>query len=242
MAKICDLFEDAGEEPRGRSKQYTAKDIEVLEGLEPVRRRPGMYIGGTDEARAAPSGGRDRRQRHGRSRGRPCHPHRDRTWQAGDVLTVARQWPRHSRRPASQVQEQVGAGSDHDHAACRRKIRRQGLRHVAAACTASAPRVVNALSEWMEVDVARDKRAHTMRFERGKAVGKAERSGRGQPARHDRLVQARRQDFRRRVRIFRRRSFTAWRSPRPICSAAWKSAGHAIHVSHQGRNARRRRC
>src|SRR5436190_23368918 len=29
---------------------YTAKDILVLEGLEPVRRRPGMYIGGVDKA------------------------------------------------------------------------------------------------------------------------------------------------------------------------------------------------
>ncbi len=40
-----DLFSAA---PR-KSAEYSAKDIEVLEGLEPVRRRPGMYIGGTDE-------------------------------------------------------------------------------------------------------------------------------------------------------------------------------------------------
>src|SRR5665811_228625 len=33
----------------GAEEAYTARDIEVLEGLEPVRRRPGMYIGGTDE-------------------------------------------------------------------------------------------------------------------------------------------------------------------------------------------------
>jgi topoisomerase IV subunit B len=31
------------------ASDYTAASIEVLEGLEPVRRRPGMYIGGTDE-------------------------------------------------------------------------------------------------------------------------------------------------------------------------------------------------
>ncbi len=42
-----DLF---GSAKVGRDEAaYSAKDIEVLEGLEPVRRRPGMYIGGTDE-------------------------------------------------------------------------------------------------------------------------------------------------------------------------------------------------
>src|SRR5262245_32267422 len=38
-----------GARPSGAECGYTAHDIEVLEGLEPVRRRPGMYTGGTDE-------------------------------------------------------------------------------------------------------------------------------------------------------------------------------------------------
>ncbi|GHU05282.1 DNA topoisomerase 4 subunit B [Alphaproteobacteria bacterium] len=42
---MSDLFEH----PIFAESSYSAKDIEILEGLEPVRRRPSMYIGGTDQ-------------------------------------------------------------------------------------------------------------------------------------------------------------------------------------------------
>jgi len=51
MAKAAQvlLFDDDALAPAHPASGYSAKDIEVLEGLEPVRKRPGMYIGGVDE-------------------------------------------------------------------------------------------------------------------------------------------------------------------------------------------------
>lgn len=46
---MSDLFSFEAVKKNISKDNYSAKDIEVLEGLEPVRKRPGMYIGGSDE-------------------------------------------------------------------------------------------------------------------------------------------------------------------------------------------------
>jgi len=167
MAKTDpDLFET----PSSGSKSYTAKDIEVLEGLEPVRRRPGMYIGGTDanalhhlaaeiidnsmdEAVAGHATRIELELKPGNvlvvrdnGRGIPIDPH-----------------PKFKNKSALEViMTTLHAGGKFDGKAYDTS---GGLHGVGAS-------VVNALSEWMEVDVARDKHAWKLRFERGHTVGK----------------------------------------------------------------------
>jgi topoisomerase-4 subunit B len=171
MAKSPDLFDD--QQPS--SKGYTAKDIEVLEGLEPVRRRPGMYIGGTDE----------RALHHlaseilDNSMDEAVAGHASRIeieLAEGDVLTIRDNGrgiptdphPKFKSKSALEViMTTLHAGGKfggkvYDTSG--------GLHGVGAS-------VVNALSEWMEVDVARDKRSHKMRFERGKPIGKLKDQG-----------------------------------------------------------------
>ena len=231
MAKIRDLFDEPEQgAPRAGKKtehagSYTAKDIEVLEGLEPVRRRPGMYIGGTDE----------RALHHlaaeilDNAMDEAVAGHASRIeveLQPGNVLTVrdnGRGIPvdRHPKFTSKSALEVIMTtlhaggkfgGKVYDTSG--------GLHGVGAS-------VVNALSEWMEVEVARDRQGYRQRFERGHAVTKLESLGPANRRGHDCPVQTGRKNFQC-WRIFRRNSCIAWLARRPISSVESKSAGNAI--------------
>ena len=175
MAKIRDLFDEPAESPAlsgkaSSGKSYTAKDIEVLEGLEPVRRRPGMYIGGTDEHALhhlaaeildnamdeAVAGHANRIEVElkpdgvlvvrDNGRGIPVDPHPK--FKNKSALEVIMTTLHAGGKFGGKVYDTSG-----------------GLHGVGAS-------VVNALSEWMEVEVARDRRVYKQRFERGHAVTK----------------------------------------------------------------------
>src|SRR5215470_11794100 len=173
-AKDDDLFDSDGP-GASASKAYTAKDIEVLEGLEPVRRRPGMYIGGTDERALhhlaaeildnamdeAVAGYAGRIEVELKSediliirdngRGIPLDPHPKFKNKSG--LEIVMTMLHAGGKFGGKVYDTSG-----------------GLHGVGAS-------VVNALSEWLEVEVARDKRAYAQRFERGRAVTKLKNNG-----------------------------------------------------------------
>jgi topoisomerase-4 subunit B len=172
-----DLFGRGG--PRkgeaGQQQGYSAKDIEVLEGLEPVRRRPGMYIGGTDEnalhhlASEIIDNAMDE----------AVAGHADRievTLEADNWLTVrdnGRGIPvdAHPRFPKLSALEVIlttlhsggkFSGKAYDTSG--------GLHGVGSS-------VVNALSERMEVEVARDRTLFTQVYSRGKAITQLKDAG-----------------------------------------------------------------
>jgi topoisomerase-4 subunit B len=154
---------------------YTAKHIEVLEGLEPVRRRPGMYIGGTDEKALhhlfaevidnsmdeALAGHADwievEMEADGfvtvtdNGRGIPVDPHPK--FKNKSALEVIMCTLHAGGKFDSEVYETSG-----------------GLHGVGVS-------VANALSERMEVEVARGQRLYRMAFERGKPKSKLQDAG-----------------------------------------------------------------
>jgi topoisomerase-4 subunit B len=155
---------------------YTAKDIEVLEGLEPVRRRPGMYIGGTDEkalhhlfAEIIDNSMDEALAGHAswievemeangfltvndNGRGMPIDPHPK--FKNKSALEVIMCTLHAGGKFDSKVYETSG-----------------GLHGVGVS-------VANALSERMEVEVAREQQLYKMVFERGIPKGKLEKLGR----------------------------------------------------------------
>jgi topoisomerase-4 subunit B len=157
------------------SSSYSAKDIEVLEGLEPVRRRPGMYIGGTD----------DNALHHlaaeiiDNAMDEAVAGHADRievSLEPGNWLTVrdnGRGIPTdpHPRFPKLSALEVIFTTLHSGGKFSGKAYETSGGLHGVGSS------VVNALSERLEVEVARDRTLWTQAFERGKPAGRLKNAG-----------------------------------------------------------------
>jgi len=154
---------------------YDASSIEVLEGLEPIRRRPGMYIGGTD-ARALHHLAAEVID-NAMDEAVAGHATRiEVTLEAGNRLTVTDNGrgipvdphPKYPDRSALEViLTTLHSGGKFDGKAYSTS---GGLHGVGVS-------VVNALSSETLVEVARDKTLYRQRFERGLAVTPLETVG-----------------------------------------------------------------
>ena len=136
------------------TNEYGADSIQVLEGLEAVRRRPGMYIGSTDVPRPAPPRVGDRRQLHRRGDGRPRHAHRGHA----SGRTAALRNADNGRGVPVGMQKQTGKDAlevVHTVLHAGGKFGGGGYK-VSGGLHGVGVSVVNALSEWLRVETARD--------------------------------------------------------------------------------------
>ncbi len=170
---MSDLFSSSSEAQQ--SDSYDASSIEVLEGLEPVRRRPGMYIGGTD-ARALHHLAAEVID-NAMDEAVAGHASRiEVTLEAGNRLTVfdnGRGIPvdPHPRFPGKSALEVImttlHSGGKFEGKAYSTS---GGLHGVGVS-------VVNALSTETTVEVARDKTLYRQTFSKGHATSKVEKIG-----------------------------------------------------------------
>ena len=166
------------------------------------------------------------RQCHGRGAGGPCQLHRGGA-RRRRLPRRHRQWPRHSGRPAPEIPQEVRPRSHHVHAARRRQVRLQGLRDL------RRPARRRRLGGQCAVGAARGRgRARRPALSPGLRARQAqERAGEArphrEPARHQGALQAGPADLRRQGEVQSGSACSRWRAPRPICSAASKSAGTA---------------
>jgi topoisomerase-4 subunit B len=172
-----DLFggRRAGRSAAPEPASYSAKDIEVLEGLEPVRRRPGMYIGGTDEAALHHLAA----EIIDNAMDEAVAGHADRievTLEAGNWLTVrdnGRGIPTdpHPKFPKLSALEVILTTLHSGGKFSGKSYETSGGLHGVGSS------VVNALSERLEVEVARDRTLFTQAYARGKPLGKLKNAG-----------------------------------------------------------------
>jgi topoisomerase-4 subunit B len=167
-----DLFGNGGDK---RGESYSAKDIEVLEGLEPVRRRPGMYIGGTDEAALHHLAA----EILDNSMDEAVAGHAsfiEMSLEAGNWLTVkdnGRGIPvdPHPKFPKLSALEVILTTLHSGGKFSGKAYNTSGGLHGVGSS------VVNALAEVMEVEVARDRTLYKQRFARGKPASKLVNGG-----------------------------------------------------------------
>jgi len=170
---MSDLFKAAKTKPV--QSGYSAAHIEVLEGLEPVRRRPGMYIGGSDEnamhhlinevfdnsmdeAVAGHANWIEIELKEGNlvtirdnGRGIPVDPH-----------------PKFPKKSALEViLTTLHAGGKFN----------DKVYHTAGGLHGVGISVVNALSDHLEVEVARDQQLYRQEYSRGTPTGKIKNAG-----------------------------------------------------------------